>query len=738
MTVYDDEKQVSGTVTKVYSASPKFSAGELRLDGGVRSRFAAKAFLKVGQFVTLKGNHVLDPKYGEQFAADEVSVEMPNTPGAVADWLVSHGNISSGRAYDLLCEFGVNVGELCDTTPETVAIQAKMPIETVREIGRVWVAERDRLAVGASLAGYGLTQNQIEALTARFGSTAAEILRTNPYMLLFELHGFAFKRVDDIARRVGFPMDSPERHSAAVAFVVRQKRDENGSTVVHAATAHEEAANLIGGIGADVELLAKMADAGRLAVANGKVKMVGDNYYTTPRALRTETAVWRELSTSRRPNPFIHGDPDKVAANYPTVRVNGVEVALDDSQKAAIRSVAANRITVITGGAGSGKTTVTRAVVKMFDDADATVMLAAPTGKAADRMSKVIGRDASTIHRLLEYGPGLERENGTVGSFGFQRDADNPLPPGLIVIDEVSMLDSDLTYALFQAVTDEHCVVLVGDPNQLPPVGPGAFLRDVIRHDLAPVAKLGKCHRQAGPLKANSAAVLDGRIEPTVVEGNPSPWMVHQQLTAAGPEKFLATLFEKYLPEWGFDPVTQVQFMTAKHAGPVGTTYLNRVVQRLNQKRLGRIIPAPDVADTRRTPLMVGDKVIHTRNNYTLNVMNGETGIVEGLSPLVVGFPEKTVIYPRGNEEEVSLGYVLTPHKMQGSEIPCAVVFVPKTHGFMQHRHWLYTAATRATRAAILIGDADGLRQAAARVEMNNRQTLLATYAEYPDLRPKG
>jgi len=245
-------------------------------------------------------------------------------------------------------------------------------------------------------------------------------------------------------------------------------------------------------------------------------------------------------------------------------------------------------------------TLVARAITKVFADAGVTVQLCAPTGKAARRLQEVIGREASTIHRLL----------GFRGA-SFEHDQNNPLPDGVVIVDELSMVDSELAYHLFKAISPKTSVVCIGDPNQLPPVGAGALLRDVLNHGLAPIARLNQCHRQAGPLKANCAAILDGRIERSWMENKSgaAPWMVHDALTLETQViKAITVLTEKYLPEWGYDPIADTQFLTAKHAGELGTKYLNKVCQRLRQRSLGNEMDTPEVSDDTRAVLFTGER----------------------------------------------------------------------------------------------------------------------------------
>lgn len=301
---------------------------------------------------------------------------------------------------------------------------------------------------------------------------------------------------------------------------------------------------------------------------------------------------------------------------------------------------------------------------------------------------------------------------------------------GNIVVSNCSMVDVPLFASLVSALPDDCALVLVGDDHQLPPVGPGAVLRDLIHKELAPVARLAHCHRQAGPLKQNSSAVLLGRVAPTVTADPGGPWYVQDRLSR--PEdvvKVVERLVTQILTDsFGLDPVNDVQIITGMHKGPVGTRALNGLLQRLHQRKLGVDLPEPD--PEKPFALRVGDKVIQTRNNYELGVMNGHVGIVTNDSPLTVKFDDRLVQIPNDCKGDIELGYCLTTHKMQGSQVPCAVVICHRSQQIMHHRSWLYTAVTRASRTCIILGDQFGIEQAAGRVVLNTRKTLLPMLCE--------
>lgn len=397
---------------------------------------------------------------------------------------------------------------------------------------------------------------------------------------------------------------------------------------------------------------------------------------------------------------------------------------LDPSQVRAVASAVSHRACLISGGAGAGKTTLIKCIAELYLAHGLHVALCAPTGKAARRLEQVVGIDAYTIHRLLEYMPRMG---------GFQRHAEHPLDADVVIVDEVSMMDSELAYHLFDAIAPRTAMVLVGDHHQLPPVGAGALLRDAIAHELLPLTILSQCHRQAGTLKQNCASLLLGQVADTA-PAEPgklfSPWYVDRRHEST--DTLLATverLFTEVLGgRWGFNLLADVQFLAPQKRGPIGTVALNHLLQKLHQQSLGVEV---EPRDPEKPPaLLVGDKVIQTRNNYDLDVMNGHQGVVLAVRPrLVIRFDEREIVVPNDCRGDIELAYCLTVHKVQGSEFPCVVFVCHRAHQFMLNRSLLYTAATRARQTCILLGDDRGIRTAATRVVTNTRRTLLPALA---------
>jgi exodeoxyribonuclease V alpha subunit len=353
-----------------------------------------------------------------------------------------------------------------------------------------------------------------------------------------------------------------------------------------------------------------------------------------------------------------------------------------------------------------------------------SVVLAAPTGKAAKRMEEVVGHPACTIHRLLGF-------NGQT----YLRGAGNPIETDILVVDEVSMVDVALAWRLFQAVDSSRtAVVLVGDHNQLPPVGPGNLLRDLVQSCAIPTTVLTRVIRQAGELKENSTAILAGEVRPTsqTQAGGRRPWYVIDKFSDRDDVSgMLLLLFEEVLQDrLGYDLLRDVQVLTPTHKGPLGTVELNVALQRLLQRRLFGV-DVPDVEPGRRAPFYANDKVIQTKNDYDHQVMNGAVGIVASVETdgaMTINF-EGNLVEIAGDSPDlnnVQLAYATSIHKMQGSEFPCAVVVVHKSHSFMHHRNLLYTAVTRAKESVILVGDTWGIENCVKKRQVDRRSTFLS------------
>jgi exodeoxyribonuclease V alpha subunit len=720
--VEEAARDLKGVVIKLFFSSDTFSAGLLKPEPGQLAtdravRFAGEVAVAEGEHVCLHGCFVEHAEYGRQFKAGHRAGSTELDAAGLAVWLGHHGiavGVGPAKARLIAEEFGANFTGILRDNPEQVAILAKVPLESVLALRDDWLKREAMNALGTRLAVYGLTVHQVTSLYARLKGDVEERLARNPYLLLRVLHGFGFRKVDEIARRLGTPEDHSGRLAAALRHTLSEVYDQ-GSTCLgvnalidtaleHLKFRRPDARQVLGA------RLVAMAEKGTLA------RVADDDrpFYALPHLHKAESAVAEFLATGCEPNPIFYR---RSAADIRTDNPR-----LDGDQAAAVACALGNRVSLISGEAGSGKSTCISAIASLYSWRGQCVVLCAPTGKAARRLEELTGMPAYTIHKLLEYRGGNR----------FERNRGNPLEAQAVIADEVSMLDVELAASLFDAVRPRTAVVLVGDHHQLPPVGAGALLRDAIAHGLLPHTILTHCHRQAGTLKHNCAAILQGVVAPTE-KGEPGPWYVDRSLDR--PEDVLRQVervFTEVLgPRFGFDMTGEVQLLSPKHDGPLGTRALNALLQRLHQRTLGVDLPPCDPEGKHQ--ILCGDRVIQTRNNYDLELMNGAQGVVVEAKPLVVDFGDRRVAIPADDRDNIALAYCLTPHKYQGSEVPCAVVVCHRSHAFMLHRHWLYTAVTRAQKTCIILGDEGGIRTASTRVVADKRQTLLPLLARQPE-----
>jgi exodeoxyribonuclease V alpha subunit len=639
-------------------------------------------------------------------------------PDGLAHFLANHPDVKGigpVKARLIADEFGVSFDGAIRSRPEAVAAVAKVPVETVLDLQRIWIANGDFNTAMAYLAAFGLTHYQVTTLVGKFGSQVVPILERDPYVLVREIPGFGFKRVDKIARKMGTPKDLPSRIRAGLQYCVLAALDDgdcwveyedlldraNTLLVMDTMGSRDVIEGHLEGLIAEGVLFSQPFE--RLVVAD-------------PEIHKMERELAEALRTASAPNPHAIGELNGL------LDAEGAE--LNPEQRAAVKNALSYSISLMTGGAGSGKTYAVSTITSIAERLELSVVLAAPTGKAAKRLEEVVGHDASTVHRLLGF-------NGHT----YSRDALNPIEADILVIDEVSMVDVPLAWRLFQAVNREKtAVVLVGDHNQLPPVGPGNLLRDLVKSRAIPTTVLTRIIRQAGELKENSTAILAGEVRPTseVKAGARRPWYVIDKFTDAGDlRRMLILLFDEVLHErLGYDLVRDVHVLTPTHKGSLGTVELNIELQRLLQKKLFQF-NVPEVDAGHRPRLYPGDKVIQTKNDYELGVMNGSMGIVMSVDPkdgMVVDFDGRPVEIKSGSDAlgNIQLAYATSIHKVQGSEFPCAVVVAHKSHSFMHHRNLLYTAVTRAKESVIILGDRWGIEHCAQKRQVDQRNTFLS------------
>ncbi len=712
-------EKLTGIVQRTYFSSPKFSAGVLSTDDGDQIRFRGPFCANEGDVVTLVGRWKKDAKYGLQFAVDSLSYELPDSSEGLVQYLAKHPafvGIGEATARKIVAHAAsaTHLDRLIRLDIDDLHRQLRVPKSTLESLREAWIAHSADNEIRSYLAGFGLTHHQMETLLETFGNAVVGVLRADPYQLIQHVRGYGFKKVDKIARSMDTPKDHSGRIEAGVLYIVSEQVS-SGHTWTAGADLLNKANDLL--LLDTLESRAQIQAAAERLLVQGQLVADG-TAVTTPFFLEAEQFIQSVFKIHGWAQRSLFGAHQELA---------GLKTKQTEAYQAALRY----GIVVISGGAGTGKTYVLARLAKAFQSAGLNVALCSPTGKAAKRIeeslrSQGVDLEAKTIHRLLEYdGLRFHRESLSAPRDRLDEDGHTKTDDAfdVVVVDEVSMVDVPLMAELLRRIDFATTrLILVGDHNQLPPVGPGNVLRDIIQHHLVPTVILDEVVRQAGVLKTNSMAVLSQIIAPSAV--NDPAWTVvdvfqdPQQI-----QVYLRDLVLQKIPNrLQLDPIDDVQIITPTHIGPLGTKAINQMMQRVVHGEVER-------------KFAIGDKVIQTVNDYELSVMNGNIGRVIEIDPTpgggywidFDGCGERLI-----NDERllnVQLAYALTAHKAQGSEFPCVVVLCHKSH-FFADRNWLYTAVTRAARYCILMGDRWGLRNAVKKNNTIQRRTLLSLWAD--------
>ncbi|MCL5103674.1 MAG: AAA family ATPase [Armatimonadetes bacterium] len=579
-TATTEHTRIRGEVERVFFSSASFSAGRFITERGDRIQFAGNVVVSENQPLVLHGKFIKHPKYGLQFEVTSMEFDRQLDARGLANYLANDPGIKGigpSKARLIAEQFGANFERSLVDEPEKIAEVAKVPLSVIESLRDHWLETSHINQAMTALAAYGLTHHQVTKLVKKLGNNAVSIIERDPYLIVGEIDGFGFKRIDKIARQVGIEKDEPSRIRAGIVFCVEDALDQgdcwveyedllgraNELLVMDCLDSREQIERHLDNLIDEKALTCYSADC-RFLVAKPLIRSI-------------EEDLARVFAGGAKSSPRL-GDKSNLQAE-----VKRVAPRLNPKQFDAAISAAAHSISLISGGAGSGKTFTVAAITRLCDEHDLRVVLCAPTGKAAKRMEETTGRDASTIHRLLGF-------NGKT----YSRDSENPISTDVLIVDEVSMVDVVLAWHLFQAIDLERTsVVLVGDHNQLPPVGPGNILRDLIESRSLPTTILDDIVRQAGILKENSIAILRGEVRKTPQRDTSvrGAWYVADQHTEAERvQRFILDLFEHTLKDkLGFDILRDVQLLTPTHKGPLGTVELNIKLQRLIQRKLWNV-----------------------------------------------------------------------------------------------------------------------------------------------------
>ena len=661
-----------------------------------------------GMQVRVTGNVVVDPRHGEQLRADVLVPIEPSTLAGLEKYLGSGRipGIGPALAKRIVKAFGLESLDVLDHKSARLAEVPGIGKKKIEEIRQNWAAQRALSSVLVLLQSHGASHNLAMRIWKHYGDRAAGVVQRSPYRLALDMRGVGFKTADRLAASLGISHDHPERCQAGVVHGL-EELSEAGHVFAPRPVLVEKVAALLEVAAPHVEAaIDALWASGRLVIERDGVYLAW--LYNAER----DVAKAIERLRSQRVKPL----PQVERALLEFERARKIELAPD--QRRAVETAAAEPITIITGGPGVGKTTIVRAVLSVFEGRKLTVRLAAPTGRAAKRLNESTGHEASTLHRLLEMDP---------RSGSFQRSKDNPVEADALIVDEASMIDLELMHGLVEALRTGTRLVIVGDADQLPSVGPGAVLRDLIASDVIPTVRLTRIFRQgeASGIVENAHRILRGEMPESASSDDPKGdfFIVSRQNPedAAG---VVRELVSARIPrKFGFDPQRDIQVLTPMHKGAAGTQALNELLQHT-------LNPLGPALEARGQKLRAGDKVLQTRNDYEHDVFNGDVGFIATVSSeersLNVRFDGNSVDYDEGELDALSLAYAMSVHKSQGSEYPAVVLTLLTAHFVMLSRNLLYTAVTRARSLCVLVADPRALRLAVSDTRKEERMTRLA------------
>ncbi|MDP6775691.1 MAG: ATP-dependent RecD-like DNA helicase [Candidatus Latescibacteria bacterium] len=705
-------ERLRGTVERITYQSPEtgYTVARLQREGGSGQPVTVVGemlALSPGECVVLEGDWANHSQYGRQFKISTYQTVVPATVAGIRKYLGSGlikgvGPVTARRIVD---HFGAETLRVIEETPDRLTEVEGLGRKRAEMILRAWEEQREIHNVMLFLQSHDVGTGYAVKIWKTYGQEAVSAIQENPYRLPADIWGIGFLTADRIAQKLGVEPHSEQRIQAGIRYVLDSAADDGGHVYL---PCEELLQACVEALEVSSDVVAESLEALRAAE---EVIVEGGRAYIPPLYYAEKGAAGKlhQLSRISRIEP---GDVGR--------EVEGIErragITFAPLQKKALERSLSASLLVLTGGPGTGKTTTIQGLIWLQEARNKRIALAAPTGRAAKRLSEATGREAKTIHRLLKFSP---------RDMAFEKNADDPLEIDALIVDEVSMVDITLMNGLMRAIPPSASVVLVGDVDQLPSVGPGNVLKDTIASGVVPTVELNEIFRQAqqSRIVMNAHAVNAGEAPDIRNARDSNFFFVEEEDPEAIAETICGLCAERLPRTYGLDPVDDIQVLAPMYRGEAGATNLNQALQR-------RLNPSGEELTRGGVVLRSGDKVMQVRNNYDREVFNGDIGRISAIDSidqkLRVAFPDRVVDYDFADLDEIVLAYATTVHKSQGSEYRAVVAPMTTQHYIMLQRNLLYTAITRARELVVLVGTRKAMGIAVRDNQVSERYTSLS------------
>ncbi|MBA7508386.1 ATP-dependent RecD-like DNA helicase [subsurface metagenome] len=713
----NQKSKIRGILEKIIfkNSETGFMVGKVRLEDNNLVTIVGNAFeLQCGEKIEVTGKWILNRNYGQQFEIESIKTAEPATAVGIKNYLGSGliKGIGPVMANRIVSHFKLDTLKILDEEPERLNEIDGIGKKRINLIFKSWKKHKNIREVMIFLQSYGISNTYATKIYNNYGDNSINVIKVNPYRLSEDIFGIGFKTADKIALKTGIEKDSLFRIKAGIIHLLKSAEDDG-----HCYLPYEEFIEiaedfLCTELGKITDALSKLEGEGRIIIVKDDISKV---YLAS--IYNAEKYVSEKILAilSHETEPKIRGSKKDGIYDLINNLAAKERIILDDIQMKAIEKAVTEKILVITGSPGTGKSTILNFVIKIFEKENKSVLLGAPTGRASKRLYEATGKEAKTIHRLLNYNPKLNK---------FIKNEKNPIDADMVIIDEASMLDIRLMRNLLLAIKPQTGVIFVGDVDQLPAVGPGNVLSEIIGSDIVPVIELQKIYRQEGEslIIYNAHKVRDGQFPYIGKPKNNDFFFIEKNEPEEVVDLILNLLTQRIPKSFNYNPLYDVQVLVPTNKGIVGVNNLNSRIQDILNFNSQKVLRGS-------VQYRLNDKVMQLKNNYGKDVYNGDIGFINGIDmemeEITVNFDGRNVDYSFFELDELNLSYAISIHKSQGSEFKCVIIPLLTSHYMLLQRNLLYTAITRAKELAVIVGSKKAIGMAVNRNIVEKRYTSL-------------